>query len=295
MTEWAYEAQRELVRLFRPRAGWPYRDSGEPAVEPTALAALALLAAGNNRAPALARESARWLARIQRPDGAVGPNESLSAPAWPTSYALLLWRATAGEAASADRAANWLLKARGETFVKPDASPLGHDTTIPGWPWVDGTHSWLEPTALAILALRRAGRGDHERVRRGLELIRDRAIPEGGWNFGNNVVFGASLRPKPGPTALALLALAGEDRPTPIVERSLDYLAEQTAYVRSPQSLGLGILALAAWEWAPDGRDKQLIEAYRRLEGRGERSCSLAYLLLASTPRSLELLGVRHA
>jgi hypothetical protein len=294
MTEWADEAQRELIRLVRPGAGWPYRDAGAPAAEPTALASLALLAVDNDRAPALARDSARWLARMQRPDGAVGVNESLPAPTWPTSYAVLLWSATDGGAEPAERAVGWLLQARGETFRKPESSPLGHDTSIPGWSWVDGTHSWLEPTALAVLALRRAGRGGHERVRLGLDLIRDRAIPEGGWNFGNNVVFGASLRPKPGPTALALLALAGVETATPLVERSLDYLAEQTERVRSPQSLGLGVLALAAWERAPDAVVGRLEEAYRRLDDRGDRSCSLAYLLLASTGRSLDLLGLGH-
>ena len=56
---------------------------------------------------------------------------------------------------------------------------LGHDPTLTGWPWVGGTHSWVEPTSLAVLALRREGLGKHPRVEEGLKVIRDRAIVSG--------------------------------------------------------------------------------------------------------------------
>ena len=105
----------------------------------------------------------------------------------------------------------WLLD-QGGVAIPNLAAPertVGHDTAIVGWPWVADTHSWLEPTAVAILALRREGKVDHPRVREGLRLIRDRAIPTGGWNYGNNIAFGRDLRPQPAPTGIALLALAG--------------------------------------------------------------------------------------
>ena len=101
---------------------------------------------------------------------------------------------------------------------------VGHDPTLIGWPWVAETHSWLEPTALAILALCREGLGDHPRVRQGVSLILDRAIPSGGWNYGNRAVFGRTLRPQPGPTGLALLALAARGESTPAVPAAIDYL-----------------------------------------------------------------------
>ena len=72
---------------------------------------------------------------------------------------------------------------------------IGHDSTLVGWPWVDGTHSWLEPTALAILALCREGLGDHPRVAAGIALILDRALEDGGWNYGGKAVFGRSAAP----------------------------------------------------------------------------------------------------
>ena len=42
-------------------------------------------------------------------------------------------------------------------------------------PGSSGTHSWVEPTALAVLALRREGLGSHARVQEGVRLLRDRA------------------------------------------------------------------------------------------------------------------------
>ena len=84
----------------------------------------------------------------------------------------------------------------------------GHDTSIVGWPWTSGTHSWVEPTALAVLALRREGLGTHVRVQEGIRLLRDRAIVTGGWNCGNKSTYGRALRPYPATTGLALLALA---------------------------------------------------------------------------------------
>ena len=37
-----------------------------------------------------------------------------------------------------------------------------------GWPWVDGTHSWVEPTALALLVMGREGLSGHSRAREGV-------------------------------------------------------------------------------------------------------------------------------
>jgi hypothetical protein len=289
---WLENAKADLQGLHADN-GWSYRAGASPATEPTVLASLGLLAVAPEDLR-MVRSSAQWIASIQQPDGGVGASEELPEPAWPTSWALLLW-SVVGNANNSERAADWLLRQQGVCFRKSTNSPLGHDTTIPGWSWVDGTHSWLEPTALAVIALRRAGFGDHERVSRGLDLIRDRAIPEGGWNFGNNIVFGASLRPKPASTALALLALAGAEARTSMVEKSLAYLQGSLHRVRSAQSLGLGLLALSAWSVSCPNARQWLEESHSLVVARSDRACQLAYLLLASTHRTLDLLGARPA
>ena len=47
-----------------------------------------------------------------------------------------------------------------------------------GWPYVRGA-SWTEPTVYAILALLEAG--EHAGARRGLEWLRAKQLPDGGW------------------------------------------------------------------------------------------------------------------
>ena len=85
----------------------------------------------------------------------------------------------------------------------------GHDRMLVGWPWAEGTHSWVEPTALAVLALRPPARRPSARAKP-CGCSSTGCFPDGGCNYGNTVVLGQTLRPHVQPTGLALLALAGE-------------------------------------------------------------------------------------
>ena len=168
---------------------------------------------------------------------------------------------------------------------------MGHDASIVGWPWVAGTHSWVEPTAMAMLALAREGFADHPRTREGVRLLLDRAIPTGGWNLGNPIVFGTPLRPLPGPTGLALLALARLGASSKVVDQALAYLRSALAGTLAPISLGWGLLGLRAWGACPVEAEKWLASAFEKVAAREPRTVELAMLLLAAGPRSLELLG----
>src|SRR5206468_3617360 len=154
--------------------------------------------------------------------------------------------------------------------------------TISGWPWVADTASWLEPTALAVLALRREGFAQHPRVRDGLRLIRDRAIASGGWNYGNNVVYGHSLRPHPAPTGLALLALAGVDTRTAAVTRALRFLQQTLPNIRAVPSLCWGLLGLRAWGERPTWSTDLLAEVANQTFRGPAPPPRLAGLLLAA-------------
>ena len=81
-----------------------------------------------------------------------------------------------------------------------------------GWPWVANTFGWVEPTAWALLALALAGKSDHPRAVEGRRLLEDRCLPEGGWNYGNKIVFKNTLMPFWDTTALATLALGDWNR-----------------------------------------------------------------------------------
>jgi hypothetical protein len=298
MNPWIKSARGYLLTLCGPEGGWGYRPDAAPSVEPTALACLGLLGSQGNR-PELRPEgeierSAGWLVSMQRRDGALGVSAALPAPGWTTPHAILLWEALDGYSNERARAIDWLLAQEGLAIPQAAGAEcaIGHDTTLVGWPWIDGTHSWLEPTALAVLALRRAGKADHPRVRGGLRLIRDRAIAGGGWNYGNRAAFGHDLRPQPGPTGMALLALAGTGVTDRSIEDAIAYLLEALPATQAPLSLCWGVLGLRAWDRAPGEAEQWLARALVQILHRPPIGPRLAHLLLAGGPRSLELFGL---
>jgi hypothetical protein len=293
-TDWIAEAREKLIGLFSQGCGWGYQRDGTPSTEPTALACLALRATRTpgESDPPVADKGARWLASIQQPSGAVSISGILLSPEWATPYAILAWSGQEEYAEQVTRATGWLLKCKGLTF-KRQPEIFGHDTTIVGWPWVAQTHSWLEPTVMAILALRRQGMGQHPRVREGLRLIVDRSISTGGWNYGNNTVYGTTLRPQPTDTGMALAALSGEHAVDAIVAAACAYLEDIILDLQAPQSLCWAVLGLTAWGRRPSAASQCLEKAYEQTLRRSERTPQLSYLLLAASDRSLELLGVQ--
>jgi hypothetical protein len=265
-------------------------------VEPTALACLGLLATGDRDSQtadkAACRAAAQWMVTIQHKDGAVPVSPRLASPAWTTPYAILLWRSLTGFETARHRACEWVLNLQGRPLPATIETNqvIGHDPRLIGWPWVDGTHSWLEPTALAILALCREGSSAHPRVRQGVGLILDRSVAGGGWNYGNKAVFGRALRPQPAPTGIALLALAARGDCTPAVLAALDSLKTSLPHVRAAVSLGWGVLGLRAHRAAPDQSESWLAEAYEQCTGRPDATLGLAILLLAAGANTMSLL-----
>ncbi len=291
---WTTEARRVLLGLRDKDSVWGYRVGAAPAPEPTALAALALMATGSDPQPS--RIAADWLASSQRGDGSLGISGDKSAvapPGWMTPFAMLVWAQFPAHATALRRGSHWLLGIKGLTLdPKEDPTRIaGHNTMLVGWPWVGETHSWLEPTAIAVLALGRDGFGTHPRVLEGLRLIRDRAIDSGGWNYGNKAVFGRSLRPQPAPTGLALLTLDGIDLRTPLISKATDYLTGCLPGVRACASLGWGVIGLRAWGVPLESADAWLAESFEAVRGKPDAAPKLAILLLAAGDSTLQLFG----
>jgi hypothetical protein len=293
---WHQQARRELIKERRGSSAWSYRRNHVASVEPTALVCLALLASGDGQTSTFdvetSHRAARWLTAIQRSDGSLPVSEGLPSPGWATPYALLLWSALPGYEEAESRARAWLLGREGvvSRIDKNSEKTIGHDPGLVGWPWVEGTHSWLEPTALAIIALCQAGLADQRRAQAGVELILDRALEAGGWNYGNTTVFGTDLRPQPGPTGLALLALAAAGARSAVVARGLTYLRGLARDLRAPISLGWGILGLRAHDALPDEAEAWLAQACSRCIAKADATVGLALLLLASSEPALGLL-----
>ena len=197
MNDWKSRAKEELLRLSDRSGAWAYRSDQGPSAEPTALACLGLWSCQGDP-PARSRDSAiqrgaDWLLSLQNGNGSLGITASLSSPCWATAHAILLLEGPRRALAGARTGRRWLLAEKGSPVAVDPAylgSVVGHDPTLIGWPWIDGTHSWVEPTAMAILALEREGRGHHPRVEEGIRVIEYRALSCGGWNYGNTSVFG---------------------------------------------------------------------------------------------------------
>jgi len=293
---WQEQARRELAEIKSGRCGWSYRRGGVPCVEPTVLASLALLVSGNQESSSddlsLSRGAADWMATIQRPDGRLPVAQHLDGPGWTTPFAILLWCALGVHNSERARAVGWLLEVPGNVGPRDAESRaiLGHDPSLTGWPWVEGTHSWVEPTAVSVLALCRAGLSHHPRVAQGTRVILDRALPHGGWNCGNKIVFGRELRPQPVPTAVSLLVLASQGNRSEAATCGVDYLKRAIGSLRAPISLGWSLLALRAHQATPPGADAALEQAYTERAGSVDPVRSLALILLASREESLSFL-----
>ncbi len=269
---------------------WGFRAGTAPSAEPAALAAMALAAHGRADEGLLA---ARWLMQIQAQDGSVGLNERVSSPGWMTSLAILAWESVAvrlaGEVAksagdklreASRRGTDWLLIASGER-VEANAV-IQHDTTLVGWSWVDGTHSWLEPTALAVLALKSRGLSGHERVREGVKLMINRLLPDGGCNYGNTVVLENTLRPHLQPSGVVLTALVGEENVSERIEKTLRYVERSVGVETTASSLAWGLHGLASHGRLPNGCESWLEASAKRTAKRGASLPRLTLLTLAA-------------
>jgi len=277
-SDWIADA---LDRLAKSPAS--YQVGGPTAAEPSALAALALLGAGRIDD---AKPHLKWLAENQtRAEGSSSPLAGLQWPGWPTPLAIIACT-VARQSGKADfgiqmeRAEQWLLSAEGKTLQR--SPEFGHDVTLVGWPWVIGTHSWQEPTAWSVLALKSLGLAAHPRTREGVRLLIDRLLPEGGCNYGNTYVLGQKLRPHLQPSGLTLLALAGEDSDDLRISRTIKYLASGLSDQTTAISLSYGLLGLTAHRRTPVETATWLESAYARTIGREPAALTIALLVLAS-------------
>jgi hypothetical protein len=245
-----------LIERQLPEGGWPFTsDANQMAIEPTALALLALPSNLSHE-----REAAiRTLIHAQNANGSwpafSGDDAQGSGYTGLVAFALSRF----GEQEIPTRQAiHWLLHCRGweshwlwKWKFRTTDRHVRFDPDKFGWPWMPETVSWVVPTAYSLLALKCAP-GDSEqklrefRIRRGVEMLYDRMCPGGGWNAGNGVVYGVALAPHPDVTAIALLALVGEPSSDSITA-SLNWLERRAELLLAPWSLAWTILALQAF------------------------------------------------
>ncbi|MBS0152436.1 MAG: terpene cyclase/mutase family protein [Nitrospira sp.] len=233
-----------LMRRALPDGGFVGKTGWQLQVDLTAWGILALAVCDGSAE--LIDQSRYVLIREQLQDGRLCVNKTHPDSFWPTSLAILAWGDSEFCREAQERAIRFLLETTGFHFPRTSDVPSAHDTLLKGWPWVGDTHSWVEPTAMGIMALKTTGHEHHDRVKEAVRMILDRQLPHGGWNYGNTHVFGRELHSMPESTGAALAGLAG------LVERdavmpSLTYLQQEVTTLRTPISLGWSLIGLAAW------------------------------------------------
>jgi hypothetical protein len=240
--------RNDLTSRVLPDGGIADRPGGRFRPDATAWGILAMKAWGTS--PDRLEPHQARLRDEQESDGRIAISKDHHDSYWPTALAILAWHDSPSSRKSQQAAATFLLDQTGVHYKRNTDEPAGHDTQLKGWPWVSGTHSWIEPTVASVLALRISGYGEHDRVREAIKMILDRQLPHGGWNYGNSFVFERELHPMPESTGAALAALAGTaDNKT--VGRSLEYLEGELDRLRTPVSLGWSLLGLSAWQRSP--------------------------------------------
>lgn len=249
-----------LLASANEDGGWGYYAGKKSRLEPTAWAVMGLAASGD-REDAVVQRAAWRLARWQRSDGFL--NCTAGAPpniAFNGLAALALNLADTRHAPFAapvrDRLLDAITRTKGSDlpllqrwvqWLAPSRRTVQQDDGLKGWPWVEGTFSWVEPTAWCTLALKKCrpsgGCGGRQRVTEAERLLLDRCCAGGGWNYGNAKVLGTSLPAYVPTSAVALLALQ-DCRHAPEVIRSVGFLFRHRATERSGPAMGLATLAL---------------------------------------------------
>jgi hypothetical protein len=208
--------RREILRRSQnPDGGWSYYTGKQSWLEPTFYAALAL-----HGDPAADRA---WvlIKSWQAQDGSWPPTAGAAISGWGTALCLTLAHIRGDLGEPYRKGVDYLLKTAGteselwrRAVLRIGSVDPGRNLSLKGWPWKEGTSSWVEPTAHALVALKKASAllpapELSERVHSGEALLLDVRCKDGGWNYGSPWTLGEDQRSYPETTALALLGLQG--------------------------------------------------------------------------------------
>jgi hypothetical protein len=241
-----------LRRTQNPDGGWGYFPDKQSWFEPTTYAMLALQSAPGTDA-SLDR-AFKLLRSWQTPDGSSRPNGEVQGGTWVTAQAVTLACVRGIYDDKVRNSVDWLLRVVGaESSAAMRAAAFFHllktkaDFSHEGWPWRDGNASWVEPTAQALVALKKVSKKNRSpeldrRVNEGEALLLSRRCSDGGWNQGNPNVLNYDLPSYPETTALALLGLQGRSRAE--LDQPLALAARFRAETRSSLARAWLVIAL---------------------------------------------------
>ncbi len=243
-----------LLRTQNPDGGWGYFPGKSSWLEPTAYTMLALH--GDSASAEAVGRAWRLIETWQLPDGSWRAGAQVQDGTWVTALAVTLCSVYGKTGPILADGVSRLVATEGaerSTFFQLmtflGVAAIEADTSHAAWPWRPGTSSWIEPTAHAVLALKKVqtrlqARRIRDRVRQGEEMVLARRCADGGWNHGSAHTFQIDAPSYPESTALALLALQGRPRDA---RRALDVARDFLKTSRSPLARAWLAIALQAW------------------------------------------------
>ena len=149
-----------LAALAHAEGGWGYGPGQAAHLEPTCLGLLALTLEPASHREVFDKAQAA-LERCAVGDGTYRLEHGREEAVWPTALVLFVAERAGGEGRGQGTDGGCSV-ATARTSCRPTTTTAkihDIDLTLVGWPWADGNFSWVEPTAWACLALRRAGLG----------------------------------------------------------------------------------------------------------------------------------------
>jgi hypothetical protein len=269
---------RAFLKYLNPDGGLPYSPGMPSFSEPTLLMILGLIAAGADEA---AQPLVAWTLKARNSNGSIGlnrefPNEGI----WNTAL-LAIAMHQAGHNSERDSAIDFLIKLQSIKIPRHQDNDL--NTMLIGWPWVANTFGWVEPTSWALLAFALAGKSDHPRAVEGRRLLEDRCLPEGGWNYGNKIVFNHTLMPFWDTTALATLALG--DSNSDLINKNLNLLEKAFPEMHSLLTNSLTCACLARFGRKTNLFQARIAEILGKLSQEDWNFAHLAMSLIANSDR----------
>jgi hypothetical protein len=282
-----------LLGARNPDGGWGAEQGKQSSTEATALAVLALGALDGRSFERDIGRGLAWLADRQTADGSWPLGADMDGGSWTTSLATISLAGFAAQRPRALRGAYWLLRQEGQRpawwvsllqrWVLPQGSAVRLNPNLKGWPWASGAFSWVEPTAYALIALKKlradvAASQISERIQQGEMMIYDRMCQGGGWNYGNSNVLGVDVPPYPETTAVALVALQDRQAET-ANQMSLEALRGMLADVESGLALSWASLCFSIYGRDTSDLRRRLARTYEKTAFLGAtRTLALAIL-----------------
>lgn len=237
-----------LLKAQADDGSWGYSLARKGTLEPTAVVLLAL--GDIPQAAQAVRKAAEWILSFQNPDGGWGICPLDKESGWQTAWAVYVLNYLELGKENSVQGVQWLLNIDIMQLNDSDLLAAGKkvaqiDFSLRGWPWLPGESSWVEPTALAMLAIKgfSASAEVAGRLSEAVRYLSDRRCEGGGWNIGNPVMFDLHLPARVTPSALALLALA-EIAPNEILPGDIQALRNEMFQDGGVMALAWGLKTL---------------------------------------------------